>query len=98
MSQLTDDQVRHIAKLARLTLTEEEVPKFAKELSAILEYVTKLQEVDAKDVEPTAQVTGLTNAFREDSVRESAISADDLLATSPLPIVEHHIQTPSAHG
>ena len=95
---LTKDEVRHIAKLARLNLSDEEVEKFTKELSSILEYVDQLQEVDTKGVEPTAQVTGLHNSFRSDEVKPSEALPDDLLAASPLPKVEHQIETPSAHG
>lgn len=98
MPSISDDHVRHIAKLARLTLTEEEVKKFTKELAAILTYVEQLQKIDTHEVEATAQVTGLTNSFREDRVLPSGITPDAILSTSPLPIIEHQIQTPSAHG
>ena len=95
---LTPTQVRHIAKLARLTIRDDEVEKFSKELSAILDYIAKLQEVNTKNVEHTAQVTGLSNVFREDVVRAGGATTDALLATSPLPISEQQIETPSAHG
>ncbi len=95
---LTKDEVRHIAKLARLNLSEEEVEKFTKELSSILDYVDQLQEVDTEGVVSTAQVTGLNNSFRADEVKPSKAEADQLLETSPLPKVEHQIETPSAHG
>ena len=98
MSSLTKDQVRHIAKLARLRLSEEEVEKFSKELTSILGYVDMLQEVDTKGVEPTAQVTGQENSFRSDVIREGGTSSEALLGTSPLPIADHQIVTPSAHG
>ncbi|HCI03323.1 MAG: Asp-tRNA(Asn)/Glu-tRNA(Gln) amidotransferase subunit GatC [Candidatus Peribacteraceae bacterium] len=98
MASLSSDDVRHIAKLARLNLSDEEVEKFTKELSSILEYVDQLQEVDTKNVVPTAQVTGLHNSFRADEIKPSQADADALLDTSPLPKVEHQIETPSAHG
>lgn len=98
MTSLSSDDVRHIAKLARLNLSDEEVKKFTRELSSILEYVDQLKEVDTKDVIPTAQVTGLHNSFRADEVKPSQADADALLETSPLPKVEHQIETPSAHG
>ncbi|PIR49728.1 Asp-tRNA(Asn)/Glu-tRNA(Gln) amidotransferase GatCAB subunit C [Candidatus Peregrinibacteria bacterium CG10_big_fil_rev_8_21_14_0_10_54_7] len=98
MANLSHDDVRHIAKLARLHLREEEVEKFSKELTSILQYVEKLQTVDTKGVEPTAQVAGLANVFRKDAVQESDATAADLLSCSPLPIIEKQIQTPSAHG
>lgn len=95
---LTKDQVLHIAKLARLQLTSEEVDKMTRELSSILDYVKVLDEIDTSAVEPTSQVTGLTNAFREDEVREPQATPDILLGNSPLPIVDHQIQAPHAHG
>ncbi len=98
MTALTKDQVRHIAKLARLTLTEAEVEKFAKEMTSILQYVDMLTEVDTKNVQPTAQVTGQTNVFREDAIRPAGTLPDALLACSPLPSADHQIVTPSAHG
>ena len=98
MSQLTPTQVRHIAKLARLTLSDAEVEKFTKELTSILQYVDMLKEVDTSNVEPTAQVTGQTNVLREDVISPMLAAPDQLLASSPLPIIEHQIQTPSAHG
>lgn len=68
--KLTIEQVEHIAQLARMGLKEEEKEKFQDQLSGILDYVEKLQEVDTKGVEPTLQVTGLINALRTDEVKE----------------------------
>ena len=98
MTTLSKDQVRHIAKLARLRLSDEEVDKFSKELTSILGYVDMLQEVDTKNVPATAQVTGQENVFRPDEIRQGGTSPDALLATSPLPITDHQIVSPSAHG
>lgn len=99
MADLTPQQVRHIAKLARLKLSEEEERRFAPELTSILSYIELLNDVPTDGIEATAQVTGKTNALREDTVwTEPIASPDDLLATSPLPITDHQIQTPSAHG
>jgi aspartyl-tRNA(Asn)/glutamyl-tRNA(Gln) amidotransferase subunit C len=99
MIQLTPDQVRHIATLARLRLSEEEVTRFTSELTGILQYVEMLGNADTKGVEPTAQVTGQTNALRADEIYATPLASPDaLLGTSALPIVEHQIQTPSAHG
>ena len=98
MTQLTKDQVRHIAKLARLRLTDDEVERFSKELTSILGYIETLTEVDTSTVEPTTNVTGLTNRFRDDVIAKDTPTTDELLATSPLPIIEQQIQTPSAHG
>jgi aspartyl-tRNA(Asn)/glutamyl-tRNA(Gln) amidotransferase subunit C len=59
--------VPHVAQLANLTLTPDEIKKFEKQLSEVLEYVKQLDNVDTKDVVPTSQVTGLEDVFREDT-------------------------------
>ena len=73
--------VGHIAKLANLEIKEEEKEKFQKQLSSVLEYVDKLQEVDTKDIETTSQVTGLENVTRED-VAKPSISQEQALSNS----------------
>ncbi|MBT4119594.1 MAG: Asp-tRNA(Asn)/Glu-tRNA(Gln) amidotransferase subunit GatC [Candidatus Peribacter sp.] len=98
MATLSNDDVRHIGKLCRLNLSDEEVKRLGPELSSILSFVDKLQEVDTSSVEPTPQPTGITNGFREDEVVADGPTREELLATSPLPIVDNQIQTPSAHG
>lgn len=98
MATLSDDDVRHIAKLCRLNLSDAEVKKFAPELNNILDYIAKLQEVDTSNVEPTPQPTGITNRFREDEIVSGGPTTKEMLEMSPLPIVDNQIQTPSAHG
>ncbi len=63
--------IAHIAKLANLTLTEEEKKKFQKQLEETVDYIEGLSEVETKDVEPISQVTGLENITREDKVTRS---------------------------
>ncbi len=63
--------VTHVAKLANLPLKEEEIKKFESQLSQVLDYIKKLEEVDTSDVKPTSQVTGLENVLREDKARPS---------------------------
>lgn len=67
---MTIKQVEKIAKLARLELKDEEKAKFQKQLSAILDYVRQLEEVDTSQVEITSQATGLSNVLRRDEVKE----------------------------
>jgi|SRR3989344_6849152 len=62
--------VHHIAKLANIPMTADEAEKLEKELGSIIDLVNKLQEIDTTDVEPTSQVTGLVNVFRDDVVDE----------------------------
>lgn len=83
MAKLTREDVLKLAHLARLDLTDEEVEEFSGELTAILEYVEQLQAVDVKGLEPTHQVTGLTNVMREDEARDYGYKAEDLLENVP---------------
>jgi len=82
MPKLSIKQVEHVAKLARLGIDKREKKKFQKELSSILDYVNKLSEVDTKDIEPIAQITGLTNVVREDKSRPST-EREKLLKNAP---------------
>lgn len=68
--KLEKKDIEHIANLARLELSEEELEKYGGQLSDVLNYIDLLQEVDVKGVEPTAQVTGMENIYREDVVKE----------------------------
>ena len=89
--ELTKDQVRHIAKLCRLQLTDSEVEKFAKQLSDVFEYMEVLSEVDTEKVEPTAQVTGLKNVKQKDEVVDEGI-AKELLTNTVLPVERNQIK------
>jgi aspartyl-tRNA(Asn)/glutamyl-tRNA(Gln) amidotransferase subunit C len=68
--QLSKEEIQHIAKLARLDLTDAELEKYGSQLSSVLSYIDQLKEVDVKGVEPTAQVSGLTNVTRQDVARD----------------------------
>ena len=74
--KLSQQEVEHIAKLARLSLTNEEKEKYSNQLSNILEYMDKLQSVDTENIEPTSQVTGLISVMREDEIIESGIEKE----------------------
>lgn len=63
---LTNDEVRKVAKLARLALSDEEVDKLTGELSAILDYIETLKEINTENVEPTSHVLDIVNVFRDD--------------------------------
>ena len=67
---ITETDVRHIAKLANLALSDAEVARMSGELGAIVGYIEQLQGVDTTGVEPIAQVTGLVNVVRADTPRE----------------------------
>jgi aspartyl-tRNA(Asn)/glutamyl-tRNA(Gln) amidotransferase subunit C len=83
MSKLTKQEVLKLAKLCKLSLSDEEIIKFQNELSDILSYVDMLSDVDVTGLEPTYQVTGLVNATRQDKVITYQASPDDLMAGVP---------------
>ena len=80
--QLTQDEVRHVAELAKLRLTEAEIEEYTGQLSAILDYATIIQEVDTSHVPPTPFVLPLVNVMRDDEPRPS-LSNDEALANAP---------------
>ncbi|MAG17816.1 MAG: Asp-tRNA(Asn)/Glu-tRNA(Gln) amidotransferase GatCAB subunit C [Phycisphaerae bacterium] len=80
--QLTEEQVRRVAKLARLTLTDDEVRDCAGKLSDIVEYVSKLSELHVEGVEPMAHAMDVTNVLREDTSADG-MPVDDVLANAP---------------
>ena len=89
---LDEKQVRHVAKLARIDLTDEEVKKFAGQLSKVFGYMEILNEVDTKDVIETSQVTGLKNVMEKDEIRSAQSSREELLNCSELPIDSKQIR------
>ena len=62
--------IEHLAKLARLKLTDAEKELFSKQMGTVIKYIEKLSELDTKNVEPTAHVLGLNNVFRDDAVKK----------------------------
>jgi aspartyl-tRNA(Asn)/glutamyl-tRNA(Gln) amidotransferase subunit C len=76
------DQVLHVARLARLDLSEEEVARLQEQLSAILDAVSKVSELDLADVPPTSHPLDLVNVLRADEPRPS-LSLDDVFANAP---------------
>lgn len=83
MTDLTREDVLKLARLARLSLTDEEAEAFRAELSEVLRYVAMLDDVDVTGLAPTSQVTGLKNVMRDDAVIDYGISPADLLKLAP---------------
>ena len=79
---ISRDEVLHVARLARLALSEEELERFSEQLSAILDAVGKVAELDLSDVEPTAHPLDLVNVWAEDEPRP-CLSVDEALANAP---------------
>lgn len=79
---LTVEEVKKIAVLCKIDLTEAEVEKFRNELSTVLDYASELQKVNTEGVEPISQVTGLENVLRDDQARQSEYR-DAIIANFP---------------
>ena len=80
--KLSREEVLHIARLARVALTEDEITRLSEQLSNLLENFEVLQQVDTADVPPTAQSVTLQSVMREDKVAPS-LPPDDILANAP---------------
>jgi len=82
MAEITRDEVLHVAALARLDLTEDEVGKFQEQLSKIIGAVSKVSELDLRDVPPTAHPLEIQNAWAED-VPRPCLTLDEVFANAP---------------
>jgi aspartyl-tRNA(Asn)/glutamyl-tRNA(Gln) amidotransferase subunit C len=82
MAGITRDEVLHVARLARLELSDDEVTKFQGQLSQILEAVSKVRELDLADVPPTAHPLEIANAWAEDEPRP-CLPLEDVFANAP---------------
>ena len=91
---ISRDEVLHVARLARLELSDDEVTKFQEQLSDILEAVSKVSELDLADVPPTAHPLEIANAWAEDEPRP-CLPLDDVFANAP-DRDDDHFRTPPA--
>ena len=82
MAEISLDQVRHVAKLARLALREDQLAKYAPQLGAILQYIEQINRIDKSGVEPMAHALPLHNVFREDVV-EPSLPLKEVLKNAP---------------
>lgn len=83
MAALTPQDILKLARLARIEITEDELQKYADELSAVLAYVEQLGKVDTDGLKPTYQVTGLTDVMRPDELHDYGVTAEELLKNAP---------------
>ena len=94
MARITRDEVLHVARLARLELTDDEVAKFQEQLSDILEAVSKVSELDLDGVPPSAHPLEIANAWAEDEPRP-CLPLDEVFANAP-DRDDDHFRTPPA--
>lgn len=83
---IDEKQVKHVAKLARIALTDAEVKKFSGQLSKVFGYMEILNELDTDGAPPKSQVTGLTNVMEKDELMKGQGSREELLKCSELPV------------
>jgi aspartyl-tRNA(Asn)/glutamyl-tRNA(Gln) amidotransferase subunit C len=79
---ITREEVLHVARLARLELSDEEVERFQEQLSAILEAVSKVRELDLSDVPPTSHPLEIANAW-DDDIPHVSLTLDEVFANAP---------------
>ena len=80
--EIKREDILHLASLSNLSLTDEEVKSLGKDLQDIIKYISQLDELDTKDVEPTYQVFEMENIWRDDEVVDQGVSREELLALS----------------
>ncbi len=80
--RITETEVRHVAGLARLAVSDAEVAQYVRQFEVILEYFDQLNKLDTTDVPPTAHPLPITNVWRED-VEKEGCTAEDALANAP---------------
>jgi aspartyl-tRNA(Asn)/glutamyl-tRNA(Gln) amidotransferase subunit C len=82
MSRISTDQVKHVANLARLAITEEDAALFTSQLDAIISFAEQLNEVDTENVKPTSHVLDMKNIMRED-ISEKGLSNEEVVKNAP---------------
>lgn len=83
MSKISIDDIEKVAKLSRIELSSKSKEKVAEEFGAILDFVEIIQKADTEVIEPTSQVTGLIDVWREDKITKSEIDPSDLISAAP---------------
>ena len=93
MTQISRDDVLHLAQLSSLELADDEIDGLATDIGNILGYVEQLGQLDTSGVEPTYQVTGLSSVWRDDTVINYGVTREELLARS-LEVIDFQVKVP----
>ncbi|MBQ6393742.1 Asp-tRNA(Asn)/Glu-tRNA(Gln) amidotransferase subunit GatC [Candidatus Saccharibacteria bacterium] len=91
--KITREDINHLAELSNFSLSDEEATSLGKDLENIIKYISQLDELDVKDVEPTYQVFEMENVWREDKILPQDADREQLLALAP-ESQEHQIKVP----
>lgn len=94
MTKITTDEVRHLARLSSLRLDEGELVNLTNDIEQILQYVDQLADLDTDNIEPTYQVTGLTNVFRDDEIIDYSLSTEQMIELSEGGVENNQVKVP----
>ena len=83
MTQISRDDVLHLAQLSSLQLSDDEIDSLQVDIGNIVAYIEQLSELNTDGIEPTYQVTGLSNVWRDHSIEDEAVTREQLLALAP---------------
>lgn len=83
MTKVSQEDIQYLGRLAKIELSANEILRMGEELSAVLDYVAKLSKTNTKGIAATSQVTGLTDVWRKDEVRQSKPTPQELLKNAP---------------
>jgi aspartyl-tRNA(Asn)/glutamyl-tRNA(Gln) amidotransferase subunit C len=93
MTQISRDDVLHLAQLSSLELNDSEIDGLQIDISNIIGYVGQLNKLDTENTEPTYQVTGLQNVWRDDTVIDYGVTREELLARAP-EVINNQVKVP----
>lgn len=87
---ISREQIHHLAGLSNFSLSDEEAASLSTDLAKILDYISQLDQLDTTDVEPTFQISPLTNVWREDNLPSTTIAPDPTTLLDLAPETENH--------
>lgn len=94
MERISKDEVKHLAELSSISLSEEEISNLQTDLGNIVEYIEQLSELNTDDVEPTYSVSKNQNVWREDEINDYGVKRDELLKLAGKNVEDNQVKVP----
>lgn len=94
MERISKDEVKHLAELSSISLSEEEISNLQTDLGNIVEYIEQLSELNTDDVEPTYSVSKNQNVWREDEINDYGVERDELLKLAGKNVEDNQVKVP----
>lgn len=94
MERISKDEVKHLAELSSISLSEEEISNLQADLGNIVEYIEQLSELNTDDVEPTYSVSKNQNVWREDEINDYGVKRDELLKLAGKNVEDNQVKVP----